>query len=163
MSASFVLNYDKLSDPMFGAFVEGLRGEPCIDSSETFNRFCRQACLLWNQQFGAAPASTSVRFSELLERIDRRSEGAIPTTWGGVVVVRYEHPQVEKDDGIGRGPRRTGCRSIANGLAPRPNAAAAEPDELRRSGQAAGKGRVPLRLRSLALAVDKQLRARHKR
>ena len=34
--------------------------------------------------------------TELLDKIERRGEKVIKTGWGGVVVTRHEHPQVEK-------------------------------------------------------------------
>jgi len=59
--------------------------------------------LLWNERFGNAPVGTTALFSELLGRINRRSEGTILTPWGGVVIVLHEHPRVEKYLVIRRG------------------------------------------------------------
>jgi len=98
MNVRFDLDHDKLSgDPRFTAIAAGLSTASPVDSRNTFNRYCRKACLLWKEQFGDAPiGKTSALFTELLERIDRQAEGTIKTPWGGVVIVVHEHPRVEK-------------------------------------------------------------------
>ena len=65
-----------------------------IDSREAFNDYCRQACRAWRDLYGEAGEPS--RFVELLAQIDRGGEEIIPTAWGGVVITRHEHPQVEK-------------------------------------------------------------------
>ncbi len=97
MTANFDLNHDGLaSDPTFASFAGGLSTQSRIDSREAFNRYCRNACLLWSKHFRHAPVRTSARFVELLERIEQRGEGIIQTPWGGVVIVLHAHPRVEK-------------------------------------------------------------------
>jgi mannose-6-phosphate isomerase-like protein (cupin superfamily) len=97
MSAAFDLNHDKLAgDPKFAALAGELSAQSRIDSKEAFNRYCREACRLWQAHFGHSPAGTSALFTELLDRIGQRGEGVIPTPWGGVVVTLHEHPRVEK-------------------------------------------------------------------
>lgn len=99
MNASFDLNHNRLAgDSKFASVTEGLNTLSRIDSKDTFNRYCRKACLLWNERLG-----TTALFSELLDRINRRSEGTILTPWGGVVIVLHEHPRVEKYLVIRRG------------------------------------------------------------
>jgi mannose-6-phosphate isomerase-like protein (cupin superfamily) len=97
MSVSFDLNHSKLaSDSKFANFAKDLSAQSRIDSREAFNRYCRQACLLWSKHFSQTPAGTSPFFIELLGRIARRGEGTIETPWGGVVIVLHQHPRVEK-------------------------------------------------------------------
>ena len=97
MSASFDLNHDRLAaDPKFAAIASSLRAQSRIDSRDAFNRYCRKACLLWSQHFSNEPVGTTTLFPELLDRINRRAEGTIQTSWGGVVIVLHAHPRVEK-------------------------------------------------------------------
>jgi hypothetical protein len=104
MNASFDLNHNRLAgDSKFAAVTEGLNTLSRIDSKDAFNRYCRKACMLWNEHFGNAPVGTTALFFELLERINQRSEGTILTPWGGVVIVLHEHPRVEKYLVIRRG------------------------------------------------------------
>ena len=97
MSASFDLNHDRLAgDSKFATIARSLSAQSRIDSREAFNRYCRKACLLWSEHFSNGPVGTTVRFPELLDRINQRAAGTIQTPWGGVVVVLHEHPRVEK-------------------------------------------------------------------
>jgi hypothetical protein len=98
MSTAFELNHDKLrDDPRFAAVAGELSKLSRIDSRETFNRYCQEACRVWSEQFQEAPiGQTSAHFVELLDRVQRGGEGIIQTPWGGVVVTRHEHPRVEK-------------------------------------------------------------------
>jgi mannose-6-phosphate isomerase-like protein (cupin superfamily) len=97
MGASFQLNHEKLaSDPRFAELGTALGALLPIESEETFNRYCREACRRWSSHFRDPVGETSSRFPELLERIERRGEGVIKTDWGGVVVTLHEHPRVEK-------------------------------------------------------------------
>jgi hypothetical protein len=98
MSAVFELNHDKLrGDPRFAAIADGLSKLSRIDSRETFNRYCQEACRVWSEQFQDAPiGQTSAHFVELLGRVQRGGEGIIQTPWGGVVVTLHEPPRVEK-------------------------------------------------------------------
>jgi hypothetical protein len=98
MSAIFKLNHDKLrDDPRFAAIAAELSKLSRIDSRETFNRYCQEACRVWSEQFQNAPiGQTSAHFAELLGRVHRGGEGIIQTPWGGVVVTLHEHPRVEK-------------------------------------------------------------------
>ena len=98
MSAVFELNHDKLrGDPRFAAIADELSKLSRIDSRETFNRYCQEACRVWSEQFQDAPiGQTSAHFVELLGRVERGGEGIIQTPWGGVVVTLHEHPRVEK-------------------------------------------------------------------
>jgi hypothetical protein len=96
-SPVFELNHEKLaSDPRFAKIAAALDAFSPIDSETTFNRYCREACRAWEEHFRNPIGETSHRFSELLERIERRSQSVIKTEWGGVVVTLHEHPRVEK-------------------------------------------------------------------
>ena len=97
MSTAFDLNHAKLAvNSRFADIASNLSTQSRIDSRDSFNRYCRKACLLWNERFSLHPAGTSTFFAELLERIDQRGQGTIKTPWGGVVIVLHEHPRVEK-------------------------------------------------------------------
>src|SRR4051812_39412931 len=67
-----------------------------IDSRASFNRYCREACRLWNEHFGNGIGKTSPKYAELLQRVERGGDGVIQTSWGGVVITAHEHPRVEK-------------------------------------------------------------------
>jgi hypothetical protein len=97
MGASFQLDHEKLaSDPRFGEIGAALAAFSPIDSEETFNSYCREACRLWASHLRKRLGETSPRFAELLEKIECRGEGVIKTDWGGVVVTLHEPPRVEK-------------------------------------------------------------------
>lgn len=97
MDPVFELNHEKLvADLRFGEIGAALGELAPISSEETFNEYCREACRLWTAHFRNPIGKTSPRFEELLEKIERRSEGVIKTGWGGVVVTLHEHPRVEK-------------------------------------------------------------------
>ena len=104
MNPVFELNHEKLeSDPRFAEIAAELDAFSPVDSEEAFNRYCREACQLWEKQFRNRVGETSHRFPDLLERIERRSQSVIKTEWGGVVVTLHEHPRVEKFLVIRRG------------------------------------------------------------
>ena len=91
----FVLDHESLmSENRLEALAEILGKQTRIDSRETFNAYCREACRAWAQLYGST--GRPVRFRELLGRIESGGEGVIPTAWGGVVVTLHEHPRVEK-------------------------------------------------------------------
>ena len=97
MTAVFQLNHETLAaDPRFAEICAELDALSPIDSEETFNRYCREACRLWTTHFRDPVGKTSPQFLEHLEKIERRSEGVIKTGWGGVVITLHEHPRVEK-------------------------------------------------------------------
>ena len=96
-SPVFELNHDTLAaDPRFAEIAEALRELSPIDSEESFNHYCREACRLWLDHFRNPIGKTSEQFTSLLAQTERRSQQVIKTDWGGVVVTRHEHPQVEK-------------------------------------------------------------------
>jgi hypothetical protein len=98
MPVEFELNHDKLGrDLRFAGIAEELSKQARIDSNATFNRYCREACELWDKHFGRAPlGNASAHFAELLGRVEKRGEEIIQTPWGGVVITLLKHPQVEK-------------------------------------------------------------------
>jgi mannose-6-phosphate isomerase-like protein (cupin superfamily) len=97
MNASFDLNHDKLAgDARFATIASSLSIQSRIDSRDAFNRYCRKACLLWNEHFGNEPVGTTTLFAGLLDRIKQGGKGIIQTPWGGVVITLHEHPRVEK-------------------------------------------------------------------
>ncbi|MBV9674272.1 MAG: hypothetical protein JO076_15800 [Verrucomicrobia bacterium] len=97
MSTDFDLNHNKLAgDSTYVAIATSLSGQSRIDSREAFNRYCRKACSLWREHFSDAPNGQSAFFCELLERINRRDEETIQTSWGGVVIFLHDPPRVEK-------------------------------------------------------------------
>lgn len=97
MTPVFELNHAKLAaDPRFAGTGAALDPASPIESDETFNRYCRDACRFWGQNFRTLVGETSLRFGELLAQIENRGEGVIQTGWGGVVITLHEHPRVEK-------------------------------------------------------------------
>jgi hypothetical protein len=68
MSAVFDLNHKKLAvDPRFAAIASELSAQSRIESRASFNRYCRDACRLWNGHFGDGVGKTSAHFTALLE------------------------------------------------------------------------------------------------
>ena len=97
MDASFQLDHEKLAnDPRFAEIGAALSELSPIDSEETFNLYCREACRLWASHLRKRLGETSPRFAQLLEKIECRGEGVVKTDWGGVVVTLHEPPRVEK-------------------------------------------------------------------
>ena len=97
MSAVFDLNHEKLDgDVRFAAMARELSVYSSIDSQASFNRYCREACRLWNEHLGNGVGKTSARFDGLLQRIRQGGDDVIQTPWGGVVITLHEHPRVEK-------------------------------------------------------------------
>ena len=97
MSAVFDLNHEKLAaDARFAAIASELSTQARIESRPSFNRYCREACQLWNKYFGDGVGKTSTLFSALLDRIDEGKGEVIKTPWGGVAIELHEPPRVEK-------------------------------------------------------------------
>ncbi len=85
MNASFDLDHAKLAaDPRFAAIGLELSALSPINSRESFNRYCREACRLWNRAFPGGIGETE-QFAKLLDRIEHTNDGVIRTGWGGVV------------------------------------------------------------------------------
>ena len=96
MKTSFDLNHAKLAaDPLFGGIAHELGALSPINSRESFNRYCRDACRLWNEAFPNGIGETG-QFTKLLNHIEHAKDGVIRTGWGGVVITLHEHPRVEK-------------------------------------------------------------------
>ena len=96
MKASFDLNHAKLAaDPRFAGIARELSALSPINSRESFNRYCREACRLWNEAFPNGIGETE-QFVKLLDRVEHTNDSVIRTGWGGVVITRHEHPRVEK-------------------------------------------------------------------
>ena len=96
MNASFDLNHAKLAvDPRFAGIARKLSALSPINSRKSFNRYCREACRLWNEQFPDGISETK-QFAKMLHRIEHTNDGVIRTGWGGVVITLHEHPRVEK-------------------------------------------------------------------
>lgn len=104
MGAEFAIDLSGLlGEAQFEPFVHALEALRKIDSSASFNAFCRTACDAWPERFRASGGETSERFARLLRAIEQREGAVIPTRWGGVVVTLHEHPRVEKYLVIRRG------------------------------------------------------------
>ena len=96
MKASFDLDHAKLAaDPRFAGIAHELSALSPINSRESFNRYCREACRLWNEAFPNGIGETE-QFAKLLDRVEHANDGVIRTGWGGVVITLHEHPRVEK-------------------------------------------------------------------
>lgn len=94
MNNQFALDHSLLT-AVPASFAKKLDALPPINSQATFNRYCQAACDLWNQ-LAAKQERNYVRYSDLLQKIDQRDADTIPTSWGGVVITKHQHPQVEK-------------------------------------------------------------------
>jgi hypothetical protein len=96
MKASFDLNHAKLAaDPRFADIAQKLSARSPINSRESFNGYCREACRLWNEEFPGGIGETE-HFAKLLDRIEHTNDSVIRTGWGGVAITLHEHPRVEK-------------------------------------------------------------------
>ena len=79
------------------SFAKDLSVESQIDSPTSFNRFCQEACRLWERHFGQhGIGHASTLFQEQLRRVERGGPEVIQTSWGGVAIELHEHPRVEK-------------------------------------------------------------------
>ena len=96
MSTSFDLDQTLLSaDPRLAGIAQELSALSPINSGASFNRYCREACRLWNEKFPEGIGETE-QFAKLLDRVENTDNGVIRTGWGGVVITLHEHPRVEK-------------------------------------------------------------------
>ena len=96
MKASFDLDHAKLAaDPRFAGIAHELSALSPINSRESFNRYCREACRHWNQEFPSGIGETK-QFAKLLHQIEHANDGVVRTGWGGVAITLHEHPRVEK-------------------------------------------------------------------
>ena len=96
MTSIFQLNHATLAaDPRFAGIARELSALSPINSRESFNRYCREACRLWNRAFPERIGETE-QFAKMLDRVEHTSDGVIRTGWGGVVITLHEHPRVEK-------------------------------------------------------------------
>ena len=96
MTAVFKLNHAKLTtDPRFGGIAHELSALSPINSRESFNRYCHEACRLWDRAFPGGIGETE-QFAKLLNRIEHANDSVIRTGWGGVAITLHEHPRVEK-------------------------------------------------------------------
>ena len=96
MRASFDLDHARLAaDPRFVQLAQKLSALRPIESRDSFNRYCREACRLWGQQYPQGVGETE-QFALLCERIENAGEDVIRTGWGGVVITLHQHPRVEK-------------------------------------------------------------------
>jgi hypothetical protein len=96
MTIVFDLDHAKLAaNPRFARIAHELSTLSPINSRESFNRYCREACRLWNRAFPGGIGETE-QFAKLLNRIEQTNDEVIRTGWGGVVITLHEHPRVEK-------------------------------------------------------------------
>ena len=97
MNEVFALNHrDLATNPRFTALAGELSTTAQIDSRDSFNRYCRDACQRWSKHFPSAIGTATSQFTFLLHRVSCGGEGIIQTPWGGVVIERHQHPCVEK-------------------------------------------------------------------
>jgi hypothetical protein len=95
ISNCFDLDHGRLAaDPRFAELAAELAALSPIDSNETFNRYCREACRVWQEQF-AKPVGEAAEFAE------RLVQPTIPTSWGGVIVTLHEPPRVKNTSSLG--------------------------------------------------------------
>ena len=95
----FSVTYETFSlpdDPGADRLISEARTLKQIESTESFNKYCRGMCRLWQKNFPEGKGGTSSKFIDLQKRIADGGENIIQTSWGGVVVTRHEPPEVEK-------------------------------------------------------------------
>jgi mannose-6-phosphate isomerase-like protein (cupin superfamily) len=95
MGAAFALDHSEL-ESHYAGLARKLSAQTTIDSNESFNRYCQNACRFWREQFPNGIGTTSSQFHDLQKQIASANAGVIKTSWGGVVVILHEHPRVEK-------------------------------------------------------------------
>jgi hypothetical protein len=95
MGAAFTLDHSEL-ESHYAGLTRKLSAQTKIDSNDSFNRYCQNACRFWREQFPDGIGATSSQFHDLQKRIASANAGVIKTSWGGVVVTLHEHPRVEK-------------------------------------------------------------------
>jgi hypothetical protein len=93
MKTSFDLDHAKLAaEPRFAGVAHELNALSPINSRESFNRYCREACHLWNEAFPNGIGQTE-QFAKLLTRIEHTNDGVIRIAWGGVVITQRRVPR----------------------------------------------------------------------
>ena len=94
MNASFDLNHAKLAaDPRFAGIAHELSALSPINSGDSFNRYCREACRLWNEGFPNGIGETE-QFAELLYRIEHANDERLEIREGaGLVLWRPPNEQ----------------------------------------------------------------------
>ena len=96
MTSIFQLNHATLAaDPRFAGIARELSALSPINSRESFNRYCREACRLWNRAFPDRIGETE-QFAKRLDRVEHTNDSVIRTGWGGVVITLHERLRVEK-------------------------------------------------------------------
>src|SRR5438477_10606206 len=96
MKASFDLNHAKLAaESSFAGVAHELSALSPINSRESFNRYCREACRLWNEAFPNGIGETE-QFAKLLDRVEHTSANGVRTGWGGVGLTLHEHSRVQR-------------------------------------------------------------------
>jgi hypothetical protein len=95
MGAAFALDHSEL-EFHYAHLARKLSAQTTIDSNDSFNRYCQNACRFWREQFPDGIGATSSQFHDLQKQIASANAGVIKTSWGGVVVTLHEHPRVEK-------------------------------------------------------------------
>jgi hypothetical protein len=95
MGAAFALDHSEL-ESHYADLARKLSAQTTIDSNDSFNRYCQNACCFWREQFPDGISATSSQFHDLQKQIASANAGVIKTSWGGVVVTLHEHPRVEK-------------------------------------------------------------------
>jgi hypothetical protein len=95
MGPTFVIDHRKL-EPDYTARASRLGEQTTIDSNASFNRYCRNACSHWREQFPNGVGTVSARFHDLKKRIQSGGDDVIRTSWGGVIVTLHQPPRVEK-------------------------------------------------------------------
>ena len=98
-SFSVRINEPKTESQGAAKLLANISANPVLDNPSSFNAFCRDICFRWKEEFpsglpGISPVTS--QFTNLLARISPNDSMTIPTSWGGVVVEKHEHPKVEK-------------------------------------------------------------------
>jgi hypothetical protein len=95
MGTAFAIDHSELGD-RYSRLAAKLDEQTVIDSTQSFNRYCRNACRFWLEEFPDKIGATTKEFQDLQEQIETGGDSTIKTGWGGVVITFHEHPRVEK-------------------------------------------------------------------
>jgi hypothetical protein len=90
-------------DPIRGTskshgLIHDIDSLPSIGSQASFNEFCREVCRIGRKYYPEGQSSVTPEFQRLAQQIVAGAidNQVIQTSWGGVVVTRHQHPDIEK-------------------------------------------------------------------
>jgi len=93
---NYQIDYQNLQNQTgFENFSQEITKLSSFNSETTYNEYCRAVLALWKKHFPQGKEQTNT-FQEFLAKIDQEPQLSIKTPWGGVYIIKHEHPHVEK-------------------------------------------------------------------